>query len=490
MPELEREDELARRRDIITRRRQKADLAAMVRSQQMAGQKAAPRGKPSGRKTRKLKQAAPAKKSRRKKAQHSDDDDGGGGDFADESDEDSDAAEEEEEDEGSDYGAATRRGPRANQRAQLHKLQKKRAKAAKRRGQSDSSEESSDESSGYDEGEMEELTMRKAARDRQMRGGRAVVKREDAKPSREEERLRRNGPKELPSMADVNAAKVRRDHFARLVHRPDWVEHLSGKFARISMNLSGKANAPREIGYRLVLIGDGYPGEQYYEVGEQYTNIVFTMLYGEEKFRNMPLFNVSNAPITADEHQRWTDRVESASEKTRRHIPSKELTQDRAEELEAFISRPFTEKDINDMIVSKKQARAAYEEYQSRRRQRHSQQQQQLQYAQHNTKQNGGHVSGVVDERVMAEMNERHRRADRERIAEAERRSQQLRRAGSQQLGSRPASQPNSQPVTAPASPRLKANGDGQVQAKIKPAPVPSSLSSAALDIDVDLGDF
>lgn len=466
MPELEREDELAQRRDLISRRRQKADLEAMVRNQQMAGRKAQ-KSKVAPKKSRKLKKASTKGTSGKKKPKGDSDDEDA--EFMESDDED----ELEEEEEESDYEVTTRKGSRASQRAQLHRLKKSRAKAAGRKGGAGSDVSSSEESSEYDEDEAEFLYARKLDRDRQMRSGARHLSKRDLKRSREDERLQQGKPYTIPELTDVNAARVRRDQFARLIHRPEWIDQLSGKFTRINYSMRNAATGKLDVMYRMVQIGEGHPGEEYYEVAEQYTNIVFTMLYGGEKLRNVPLRNISNSPIGEEEYERWKRRIDEMGDKARKLVPSKELTQDQAEEFEAFIDRPFTEQDITQIITQKKQAKDAYLASQEARK--HAQSAPKVVPASHNGK------LAVVDEVTMAQMNERHRRADRERIAEAERRKAQMLRSGSHSgVASARASGANT-PI---------ASANGHTKEASQPIQADASLITAALDIDVDLGDF
>lgn len=478
MPELEREAELAARRDLIVQRRQKADLKAMVRKQQMAGRKTQRSAKPSKRKTRKLKKASSAPRRRRKADSEEEED-------IDEEDEDDDDEEEEEEEE-SDY-ESTRKGSRSrkavgktsSKAAQLQKLKKSRAKVQRRKQGGDSDEESTAEESEseYDAEEAEALWRRKKERERREHGD--GPKRE-AKASREQERIANKQPWKKPTLNDVNAARIRRDHFTRLVHRPDWTSQLIGKFARINYTQRDKATGRSQTSYRLVQVLDCHPSEEYYEVADQYTNVVCNMQWGEEKLRDVPLVFVSNSPVTEQEYAEWETRVERFGSKIHRNVPSREATQDQAEDLESYINRPFTEQDINQMLNEKKQAREAFQKGQ-RQKQRRPQQQ----------AANGSDATQAgYNEVLMAQMNEKHRKADRERIAEAERRIALQAKLAAQRL----ASQSNTPVGTPPPAKAL--NGSIPASPAVKPVRpgsnehAPASIALAAADLDVDLGDF
>lgn len=514
MPELEREAELAGRRDEISKRRQKAELAALVRSQRAAagrGKKEAKPVKKAKKKAAAARKSAPKKKAAaRRKKRSSDDDD-------DDEDEDEDEDDEEEEEEESDFEETRGRGKRAkravgtsdSKASTLNKLKKSRAKAAAKRKGLDASDDDDedDDSSEYDAEEAEALWARKKERERERQGyGRGTRGQEQSKPSREQERIAARKPYVLPDLEDVNAARLRKDHFTRLVHRPDWLHVLEGRFVRIEYPTKDREGRS-VMTYRLVQILDCSGTGRHYQISDQYTNVYCTMLYGEEKLRDAPLSVISSSDVTLDELERWKSRVNSAmstSSKMQRMFPSKEKTQDQAEELETYIARPFTEDDITKMLNAKRQARVAYEQEQSQRAADGPR-------ANANGSANGSSMSGTkFDEKAMAAINERHRRADRQRIAEAERRKALLQRAalgistpnrGGSTSGT--ATPTNAAVVGVPSSAAHGSSAGkilptGEVEAKGSVAADPQTLTAASAhdntvavhDVDVDLGDF
>lgn len=519
MPELEREAELAGRRDEISKRRQKAELAALVRSQRAA----ANRGKREARPVKKAikkksvaskKGSAAKKKSalRRKKRSSDDDEDDDGYGDEEEAEEDEDEDEEEEEEE-SDFEETRGRGKRAkravgtsdSKASTLNKLKKSRAKAAAKRKGLDaaSDDEEEDDSSEYDAEEAEALWARKKERERERQGyGRGARGQEQNKPSREQDRIAAKRPYVLPDLDDVNAARLRRDHFTRLVHRPDWLNVLEGRFVRIEYPTKDR-DGHSVMTYRLVQILDCGSTGRYYEISDQYTNVYCTMLYGEEKLRDAPLSVISSSSVTLDELERWKARVHNAmttSSKMQRMYPSKERTQDQAEELETYIARPFTEDDITKMLNAKRQARLAYEQEQAQRA------------ADGSRPANGAGMNGSLsrtpdgikfDAKAMAAINDRARKADRLRIAEAERRKALLQRAAlgistPNRSGSGTAT-PTNGLVSSQGNSAGKLVSSGDVEAKgsvSTDAQNPTAASSktdvsiAVHDVDVDLGDF
>jgi RNA polymerase-associated protein RTF1 len=467
MPELEREDVLAARRDEITKRKQRVELAAMVRKQQDAGKKKPKESRP---KPRKLKRASAPKKTKKKKA---DSDDEGEDDFAEADEDDSDAKDSEQDDEESDYErTSTRRGHRSRKPtgastkkdASLSKLKKRRNKAEKRRKGQDTDDDTSDDDSSEYDAEAQDILNRKAKeRDRRERDP-AHPKRE-IKASREEERIALKKEYSVPELEIINDARLRRDHFMRMIHRPDWTSQLVGKFARVNMQLPGEGGRLQQV-YRLVQITNVTQREHYYEVADQCTNVYCTLTYGEDKMEKMALSTISNSPVTEDEYSRWRGRIERLSEhRKERLVPSKEATLDIKEDLEAFISRPFTDQDINDVIKIKRQAREAFMS------QRKPQQPRKEQPGAAQSQARAGY-----DEVLMGQMNEKHRKADRERIAEAERRNAALQKKALNGA------------VVASTTPALAVPGENGSTVKV--APSVTSLSLAAASIDVDLGDF
>jgi hypothetical protein len=477
MPELEREDVLAARRDEITKRRQRSDLAALLRDQQNAGKKKS--AKQSQPKPRKLKRASTAKKLKKKKKSESDDENE---DIYAEADDDDDSGDREDaEEEESDYErTTTRRGNRSRKptgasskkEASLSKLKKRRNKAEKRRkGQDTDDDTSEDESSEYDAEEQDVLNRK--ARERERRDRDPGHSKREVKASREEERLAQKKEYEMPGLTEVNAAALRRDHFVRMIHRPHWSDQLKGKFARVNMHLPVGGGRMEQV-YRLVQITNVTQREQYYEVVDQCTNVYCTLTYGDDKMEKMSLVTISNSPVTEEEYRRWKSRIDQMSEsKARKLVPSKEATLDMQDDLEAFISRPFTDQDINDVIIVKRQAREAY----NNSRKPPTPKKESPNKSQSQTK------SGY-DEVLMGQMNEKHRRADRERIAEAERRNAALQKKAVNGPVSVHSAPPPAATVASKAENGVE-NGDA-----VKAIPTVTSLSLAVADIDVDLGDF
>ncbi|MCO5566078.1 hypothetical protein L7F22_019754 [Adiantum nelumboides] len=487
MPELDREAELASRRDLIAQRRQKAELRAMVRSQQLAGRKSAGRSstKPAKKKSRKLKKASSISSSKRRRRAESDEEED---DFDEEDDE-----EEEEEEEESDFETA-RRGSRARKgdkpsgkAAQLQKLKKSRAKVQRRRQGDDDDDSSAQETSEseYDAEEAEALWRSKKERERRERGESKRGAAADQKPSREQDRLSKRGEWKFPDLKEINIARIKRDHLSKLVHKPDWMSQIVGKFARINFTDRDKATGRITQTYRLVQISDCYQGDDYYELGDQYTNALCTMQAGEEKMSKVLLKFISNSEVTEREYEEFRSRVDKMSgHRAHRVYPSREATLDQADELEAFISKPFTEQDINQMLKEKRAARDAFENSE-----RNKSKQRQQQHLNGSSKTEAG-----ANELLMLQMNEKHRRADQKRITDAERKIALKNRLAAQRLNSNANTPSGTPPRSGTPLNGLASNGatHGTSSPLVKPSTsnTPLSLAIAAADIDVDLGDF
>ena len=488
MPELEREAELANRGNLIAKRRQKAELKAMVRTQQLAGRKSSGRSssKHAKKKSRKLKKASSISSSKRRRRADSDEEE-------DDFDEDDDEEEEEEEEE-SDFETA-RRGSRARKgdkpsgkAAQLQKLKKSRAKVQKRRQGDDDDESSAQETSEseYDAEEAEALWRSKKERERRERGESKRGAAADQKPSREQDRIAKRGEWKFPELKEINIARVKRDHLTKLVHKPDWMSQIVGKFARINFIDRDKATGRITQTYRLVQISDCYQGDDYYELGDQYTNALCTMQAGEDKMKNVLLKFISNSEVSEQEYDEFRSRVDKMSgHRAQRIYPSREATLDQADELEAFIGKPFTEQDINQMLKEKRAARDAFENSE-----RNKNKQRQQQHLNGSSKTEAG-----ANELLMLQMNEKHRRADQKRIADAERKIALQNRLANQRLNSNANTPSGTPPRSGTPLNGVASNGTIQQNTSspsVKPitSNTPLSLAIAAADIDVDLGDF
>ncbi|WFC94200.1 RNA polymerase-associated protein rtf1 [Malassezia brasiliensis] len=432
MNELEREEVLAQRRDEISRRNQKAQLAAMVRSQQAAAGK-----------TRKSKHSEAEKAKRRKRSR----------DMARRELEDLDDpfAESEEEDvfaesESDDERPARR--PSTTKASKLSELRRKR-------------QERQHGTARVDESDDEPAPQRRRVRDDSDSAYESESDYEDRRATRRPTTAAEvliASEDEPPSLELLNSIRVGRDEIERLLFLPSGPEALRGCFIRCSWGMRPKPEGGQEHVYRVHQITQLQQREdKFYDVSAdrsgRFLNTYITFRWNGKE-HSVDLRPISTQPISESERQRWIATLKGNATK----FPSATAIQEKQHSLDAVLNAPLTEEDIKKMIQRKRELRAAAEANGA---------------ASAYAAPNQPVESGVrYDEHAMAQINERNRRQDRERIQEAERRAARAKRAQA-----RPA------PAPAPAAPVSHvAVAEALAAAPSGTAVVPS--------IDIDLGDF
>ncbi|PWN52600.1 hypothetical protein IE53DRAFT_405053 [Violaceomyces palustris] len=534
MNELDREEVLSRRRDEISQRQQRAQLAAMVRSQKAAGASTAKKVSSSSRpKKSKSSKSGSKKSSSRRRRSSSDIDDS----LSDSDDEDQDAGGTDDDADGSDYsagmgvsGAAKARKKKAvgatdTKTAKLSELRKKRKeKASGVRSRADSDDggsspkkrgyllSSSDgDSSEEDDYESEEEGARRkgysaSASRRQSRGGRE-----------REERENELAKKEPPSLKDLNAVRVGRDSIERKLFAPRWKEAIIGSFIRLSWGTRDRADGKgKEEVHRIHQILDVHekPGK-YYDLSRdksgRWTN-VFVNFEWNGKDHEIDLRLISNSDFTENERERYLASFQDSKQR----MPRKRELEEKADELEAFFTSPLSEVDIQRMLQAKKKSKnaaiaAGYGQIPGGGPNPSSS-------SSPSATKFGGSMNpndhsdslygsprdassqqrSKYDQQVMAEMNDRNRRMEKERINEAERRAAKAKKlalanSSASLNGSDTPPISTSTPVRSGTPVQPVANGEGQDAntpiTSSKRIKQPTSLINS-FKIDVDLGDF
>lgn len=359
MNELEREDILARRRDEINKRRQKYELAALVKAQ-----KAAAGATKKAAKKRVVRGGTSASRGRRGR------DDS---DLSEESEEDED--EEEDADGDSDFayggsGAASAAKGRKKKlpgqtdakSAKLSELRKKRKeKAAGGLGASRARADSDDDAAptkhrsrrGYASSDSDDVSYSSyddepssyASRRRISATGGAGA----ADPS----------SSEPPSTSDLNAARITRDLIESRLYAPRWKDALVGSFFRFSWGTrphpSGRGT---ETVYRIHQVTDVIekPGS-FYDLSDdksgRWCNVYLVFEHdGHEHEARINM--LSRSAFTDSERERYIAFLKGNKQK----VPKKASVVRKADELERFFTSPLTEQDIAKILETKKRLRA------------------------------------------------------------------------------------------------------------------------------------
>ncbi|SPO29134.1 related to RTF1 - subunit of the RNA polymerase II-associated Paf1 complex [Ustilago trichophora] len=361
MNELDREDILARRRDEINIRRQKFELAALVKAQKAA----AGATKKAASKKRVVRGGKAAKRR-------------GGADSdlsEDESEEDDDEEEEEQDDADgdSDYGYGARASGAASaaksrkkklpgstdaKSAKLSELRKKRKEKAAgitrggRGGGADSDDEATTASKprrrGYASSSASDVSYSSYSDDedypRVSRG----------KP---DARSTSDSSSDPPSLIDLNAARITRDQIESRLYAPRWREILTHSFIRFSWGTRPLPNGRNETVYRIHQVTSVLekPGK-FYDLSPdksgKWCNVYLTFEHdGHEHEAKLTM--LSRGEFTESERERWIAFLKGSKQK----VPKKAAVVRKADELEKFFTTPLTEGDIGKILETKKRLR-------------------------------------------------------------------------------------------------------------------------------------
>ncbi|SPO29815.1 related to RTF1 - subunit of the RNA polymerase II-associated Paf1 complex [Ustilago trichophora] len=363
MNELDREDILARRRDEIQVRRQKFELAALVKAQKAA----AGATKKAVSKKRVVRGGGKTAKRR------------GGADSdlsEDESEEDDDDEEEDQDDADgdSDYGYGGRASGAASaaksrkkklpgstdaKSAKLSELRKKRKEKAAgitrggRGGGADSDDEAATAAKprrrGYASSSASDVSYSSYSDDEDY--PRVSRSKQDARSTAD------TSSSDPPSLIDLNAARITRDQIESRLYAPRWREILTHSFFRFSWGTRPLPNGTNETVYRIhqVTSISEKPGK-FYDLSPdksgKWCNVYLTFEHDGQE-RDAKLTMLSRGEFTESERERWIAFLKGSKQK----IPKKAAVVRKADELEKFFTTPLTEADIGKILETKKRLR-------------------------------------------------------------------------------------------------------------------------------------
>ncbi|SNX87493.1 related to RTF1 - subunit of the RNA polymerase II-associated Paf1 complex [Melanopsichium pennsylvanicum] len=342
MNELEREDILARRRDEINLRRQKFELAALVKAQKAAA-------------------GATKKAATRKRVVR-------GGRRGDSDLSDSDDGEQDDADGDSDYGygggaAAAAKGRKKKlpgttdaKSAKLNELKKKRKEKAAGGAGASKSFDSDEEAS-------------KPRRRGYASSSASDVSYSDYSDEEDHPRRHRAGPttkvdryasdtSEPPSLSDLKLARVTRDLIESRLYAPRWRQVIAGSFFRFSWGERTTADGRgEETIYRIHQVLDVVekPGKFYdlsLDKSGKWCNVYLVFEHaGQECEAKITM--LSRGEFSESERERWMAFLKGRKQR----IPSKAEVIRKGEELDKFFSSPLTEADIGKILETKKRLR-------------------------------------------------------------------------------------------------------------------------------------
>ncbi|CDS00035.1 hypothetical protein [Sporisorium scitamineum] len=307
MNELEREDILAKRRDEINKRRQKVELAALVKAQKAA---AGATKKAAGRK----------RVSRKKKLP----------------------------------------GQTDAKSAKLSELRKKRKEKAAGipRGGVDSDDDApattkSRNRRGYASSSASDVSYSDYS-DEDDYPRRSRPSTTTTKPD-----VSRTDSSDPPSLTDLNAARITRDQIESRLYAPRWREHLTGSFFRFSWGQRPHPTNPTrtETVYRIHQVHQVVekPGK-FYDLSDdrsgKWCNVYLVFEHnGHEHEARINM--LSRGEFVESERERWMAMLKGSKQK----VPRKAVVARKADELERFFTSPLTEADIGKILEVKKRLR-------------------------------------------------------------------------------------------------------------------------------------
>lgn len=482
---IDRESIIAQRRDEILSRERAAQLAGMVAAQQGRS------SKPAASSSKKTKKSSKSKSSKPRRARAESDMDE---DTEDEDDEDDD---DEEVDSDDGEGLAANRSSRVRKSvgtsdARSQKLKEltqnrkkkaarssrktrdedSRSKAAKRT--SSSSGEESEESEGYVDTD-EELEKKRGLK---KMGG----------------RRREEGPFVSPEAHDINKARIGREDILKIMYRKGWENRLVGNFVRVVADAKRDERTGKMVQrYRAYEIVDWKHGSKWYEVDTgKWTKVLLVLSFAKEKHTKEIMY-VSNSRITDEEFQRYEWQAKEAPRR-----PSRGQVLEQAEEWEEYVNEPWTEEVFTEVLKARKQAKAEAEAAGADKAGFHrnggigsSRDQGRPTAATYLSSANGSGSSTPsipqpgepkTEDVLLAELNERNRKADRERIQEAERKQAEIRRAATMAAAQAAAA--------ASQSASSEFNHQEEKAAKKNRLQAPSTFIAKPTEVEIDLGDF
>ncbi|KAK0548194.1 RNA polymerase-associated protein rtf1 [Tilletia horrida] len=343
-----------------------------------------------------------------------------------------------------------------------------------------------------------------------------------------------SGSKEPPAQRLLGLCQLTRDAVGEMLHRPEWLAHLPGNYVRFQWqpekNERGETVAP----VRIHEILEAKLDASYYEIAPGKPCNLHLRLEWGERSRWVKADAISNRPFHESEYNRWVIRLKGHGLK----YPSKDELDGQQLKMDHFNSHRLAESEIQAIVDAKSEAKKNFREKKEKLAKANASQegtpnahsQSQASVSDAGTSQNGvkvpplpssgtsaltdsnGAPGGInaaavshYDQATMAAMNERNRRADRERIKDAERRQAAAKRAA---MGLAP-----SGPIAAAPGGRFAPVSSSGMGTPVKteslsrsstPAPaalattVPSvavtkgqkGATNVVLSLDVDLGDF
>ena len=413
MNEVEREDVLSQRRDEMSRKQQQIQLAAMVRSQQAAAGK-----------TRR----SSADKAQRRRSDVRRELEDLADPFAESDEEDMFRESEEEE-----------VRPRSTKADKLSELRRKRAERAGKAAHDSDEDARPVRRRRRDLSEESESDYEPTYVPRKVREPTPILAAHSAEP---------------PSLALLNKVRLGRDELERLLFLPNGPDLVRGCFVRCSWGTREHRDGRKEHIYRVHQILRVSEREKYYDVSHDHSgrwmNSYVTFKWGGKE-HHVDVRPLSTQSISDSERQRW---IAAAGPDAK--FPSADAFETKHAQLASALTAPLTEDDIKKILERKRTLRAAAES-------------------------RGLDIVGGeqedqhrMNEQAMAQINERNRRQDRERIQEAERRAALLKRKATA-----PPAPPATTEATAPLATRVS---DALASAPSGTGVVPT--------MDVDLGDF
>jgi hypothetical protein len=220
----------------------------------------------------------------------------------------------------------------------------------------------------------------------------------------------------------------------------------------------------------------------------KYTRVKLELRFAREKHEKQILF-VSNSDITAEEFQRYELQARESPQR-----PSKRQVLEQADEWEDFVNEPWSEEVFTAVVKARKAAKQEAEAARGGVSNGNGNGKpfpiQRSQQPTNGAGGGGGGGGGAVsadapkgEDVLLAELNERNRRSDRERILEAERRQAENRRLAAK---------------AALARGSAAAGGAGVNSGLVSGSSTPvSQLGEGAgvkkpsvVDVEIDLGDF
>lgn len=157
---------------------------------------------------------------------------------------------------------------------------------------------------------------------------------------------------EPAQLADVNRIRVGRSMLTKYCFFSDFPDVIVDTFARINLGMDKRTRRPL---YRMVKITDVQSHlSKAYSLGRLKCDIFLVVSQNRKQTKEFPITIFSDSPITEEEFQRYLNELD----KTGESIDFVDDVNDKFQQVQTFMERGMSDKDVNQMLAKKQKLKA------------------------------------------------------------------------------------------------------------------------------------